>query len=127
MGTHLLRSREAQVGGEAGPRPEPEGEPPTPSQTGPAPAARRGPRPDQGLLAHRTIGGSMGGEAGEGGRPGWGGWGWYLHDDLLVGAVHLDFLKHMQEVLGLHPNSVGKKHPHPVSSLAQSPGARSLA
>lgn len=28
-----------------------------------------------------------------------------LHDGLSVGAIHLDFLKHLHEVLGLHPDS----------------------
>lgn len=37
---------------------------------------------------------------------------WYLHNGLFVGAVQLDLMKHLQEVLGLHPNSV-KKTPTP--------------
>lgn len=32
----------------------------------------------------------------------------YLHDSLSVGAIHLDFLKHLHKVLGLHPDSMGK-------------------
>lgn len=48
------------------------------------------------------------------GRPGKAGRaGTDLHDGLFIGTVHLHFLKHLQEVLGLHPNSVGKSTPTP--------------
>ena len=50
------------------------------------------------------------------------GGGQHLHDGLLPGAVHLDFLKHLQEVLRLHSGSVGENTHAPVSPRSQCPG-----
>lgn len=36
---------------------------------------------------------------------------WYLYDGLFVGVGQLTFLKNLQQILDLHPNSVGNKEP----------------
>lgn len=36
---------------------------------------------------------------------------WYLYDGLFVGAGQLAFLKNLQQILDLHPKSVGNKEP----------------